>query len=718
MTTSPAPTQTRTPVIALVGNPNTGKTSLFNELTGSSAKVGNYPGVTVEKLTGSYQHQGKRRSVLDVPGLYSLQAISVDESIAAGLLGDPKSEERPDLILFVLDASNLERNLFLLSQIAETDIPLVVAVTMADVVEREKGQLDLDAMQDLLNVPVVRVLTTRRQGIEELKDAVEEAIENPRRAEFELGYPKLVADSAEEIRVASEAEGQPLTHRDALRCLLVGEEAWDEAKLPGAARSLAAEKREVVLGAGVQGRTLDSQTRYAWASSVVHKVLQTDDSRMSLTDKIDRVLTHRVFGLAIFVAVMYVVFQFIYTLAGPFMDAIEGTFGAISGAVAPLLEETPVLQSLVVEGVIAGVGAVLVFLPQILILFFFIAVLEGTGYLARASFLMDRLLGWCGLNGRAFIPLLSSFACAIPGVMAARVMPDSKSRLATVLVAPLMSCSARLPVYVLLIGAFIEPAYGPAWAGFALFAMHFVGLFVAIPVLFIFNRTFLKGKRLPFMLELPRYQWPRWKDVFLTLWRRGLVFLKTAGTIIFALSVVMWALLYFPRSEAKMESYREQYQELPLERQERVPMENYVATQQTRDSYLGTFGRFVEPVFRPAGFDWRLTTAVLAAFPAREVVVSALGIIFSLGAEVDEESTDLISQLQRAEWPDGRPLVTPWVAASLMVFFALCAQCMATLATIKRELNSWKWAWFSFAYMTGLAYLFAVGIYQLGQVLS
>ncbi|MFW5697610.1 MAG: ferrous iron transport protein B, partial [Fimbriimonadaceae bacterium] len=627
-------------------------------------------------------------------------------------------EERPDLILFVLDASNLERNLFLLSQIAETDIPLLVAVTMADVVEREKGRLDLDAMQDLLNVPVVRVLAARRQGIDELKAAIEEALEKPHRAEFELGYPKLVADSVKEIREASAAEGKELTHRDALRCLLVGEEAWNEANLPEAARAMAAEKREVVLGAGVQGRTLDSQTRYAWASSVVHKVLQADESRMTLTDKIDRVLTHRVFGLAIFVAVMYIVFQFIYSLAGPFMDAIEGTFGAISGAVAPRLEDTPVLQSLVVDGVIAGVGAVLVFLPQILILFFFIAVLEGTGYLARASFLMDRLLGWCGLNGRAFIPLLSSFACAIPGIMAARVMPDSKSRLATVMVAPLMSCSARLPVYVLLIGAFIEPAYGPAWAGFALFIMHFVGLFVAIPVLFIFNRTFLKGKRLPFMLELPRYQWPRWKDVFLTLWRRGLVFLKTAGTIIFALSVVMWALLYFPRSEEKMESYREQYRELPVERQEQIPIENYVATQQTRDSYLGTLGRFVEPVFRPAGYDWRLTTAVLAAFPAREVVVSALGIIFSLGEEVDEGSTDLITQLQQAEWPDGRPLLTPWVAASLMVFFALCAQCMATLATIKRELNSWKWAWFSFAYMTGLAYLFAVGIYQLGQVLS
>jgi ferrous iron transport protein B len=331
---------------------------------------------------------------------------------------------------------------------------------------------------------------------------------------------------------------------------------------------------------------------------------------------------------------------------------------------------------------------------------------------------MDRLLGWCGLNGRAFIPLLSSFACAVPGIMAARVMPDAKSRLATIMVAPLMSCSARLPVYVLLIGAFIEPQFGAVWAGVALFAMHFVGLLVAIPVVFVLNRGFLKGKRLPFTLELPRYQMPRWRDVGLSVYSRGRMFLQTAGTIIFAMSIVIWALLFFPRSDEAAARYRADYAGLTAAQQSRFTEENYVSQRQLRNSYLGRFGQAIEPAFVPAGFDWRLTTGILAAFPAREVVIPALGIIFSLGGDVDESSGDLRDALHHARWPDGRPLMTPWNAVSMMVFFALCCQCMATLATIKRETNSWKWPVVAFVYMTALAYLAAVAINSIGRAVS
>jgi ferrous iron transport protein B len=383
--------------------------------------------------------------------------------------------------------------------------------------------------------------------------------------------------------------------------------------------------------------------------------------------------------------------------------------------VSPALAGTPLLQSLVVDGVLAGIGAVVVFLPQIAILFCFIGILEGTGYLARAAFLMDRILGWCGLNGRAFIPLLSSFACAVPGIMAARVMPDARSRMATALVAPFMSCSARLPVYVLLIGAFVEPQFGPAVAGAVLFLMHFVGLAVAVPMVWILNRSLFKTKRLPFVLELPRYQWPRWRDVALTVTTRVKVFLQTAGTIIFVMSIVIWALLSFPKSEAMDSRYKAAYQSQSESFKEARSEENYIQAQRVRDSYLGQFGRAIEPAFVPAGFDWRITTAVLAAFPAREVVVSALGIIFSLGGDADEESVDLRSALAQARWPDGRPLMTMASAASLMVFFALCAQCLATLATIKRETGSWKWAAFSFASMTTLAYLAAVVVFQVGS---
>ena len=419
-------------------------------------------------------------------------------------------------------------------------------------------------------------------------------------------------------------------------------------------------------------------------------------ARVRPSDRIDRILTHRVFGLAAFVGIMYLVFQSIYTFAAPLMELVEHAFGWIGDRVGGLLEGNETVRSLVVDGLIGGVGGALVFLPQILILFFFISVLEGSGYLARAAFLMDRLLGWCGLNGRAFIPLLSSFACAIPGVMAARVMPDPKSRLATILVAPLMSCSARLPVYLLLIGAFIQPKYGAFWAGFTLFAMHFLGLFVAIPVVWVLNRKVLRGRRLPFVLELPPYQWPRWRDVGLAMWHRGKVFVKTAGTIIVVMSVLVWALSYFPRSEAADAAYAESFRSsaaassLAPEDLE-AATERHVDQERLANSFLGRFGKAIEPAFIPIGFDWRITTAILSAFPAREVVVPALGIIFSLGGDVDEESADLRETLQGATWPDGRPLFDGWTAAGLMVFFALCCQCMATLAVVRRETNSWKW---------------------------
>jgi len=357
----------------------------------------------------------------------------------------------------------------------------------------------------------------------------------------------------------------------------------------------------------------------------------------------------------------------------------------------------------------------LVFLPQILILFFFIAVLEGTGYLARAAFLMDRLLGWCGLNGRAFIPLLSSFACAIPGIMSARVMPDPKSRLATILVAPLMSCSARLPVYILLIGAFIEPRFGKGWAGFTLFAMHLLGMVVAIPIVWFLNRKVLRGKRLPFFLELPPYQWPKWRDVWLAMYFRGKVFVTTAGTIIVVTSIAVWALSYFPRSTEAAQTYRMEYAQKVGVSLDSPEAQHHVDEEQLAHSFLGRFGKTVEPVFVPAGFDWRITTAILSAFPARENVIPALGIIFNLGEQrADGSHADLEKSLMESTWPDGRPLMTPWTSIGLMVFFALCCQCMSTLATIKRETNSVKWPIFVFTYMTVLAYIGAVLINQLG----
>ncbi len=668
--------------IAFVGNPNAGKTTLFNSLTGSRQKVGNYAGVTVERVSALRRVGSFECEFIDVPGLYSLTPASEDEAVAVKVL-----EEETDLIVCVIDASNLERNLYLYSQIAELWRPVVIALTMTDRVEQAGSTLKIDRLRRLLGCPVIPMVGHKEKGVKELLAAIESALTTPTE-------PTLLSDIGALRDLQVELARRGYDHSiGALRKEVLNEQStmivpfveiqpiWDKA-------------REATENASFA----DPAARYAWTAQVQREsIVQTSPKKaVSLTDKIDKVLTHRFFGLIVFVAVMYCVFFSIYKLSQPFMDAIETAFGWLGATIGPRLEGVPVLQSFVVDGIIAGVGGVVVFLPQILILFFFIAMLEGTGYLARSAFLMDRLLGWCGLNGRAFIPLLSSFACAIPGVMAARVMPDPKARLATILVAPLMSCSARLPVYMLIIGTFIEPQYGAFWAGFALFAMHLLGLFVAIPVVFVLNRGILKGKRLPFMLELPPYQMPRWKDVFLGMLNRGKVFLTTAGTTIVVMSIIIWAASYFPRKTDTG---------LP---------ENEAAVAQLEYSVMGRVGKAVEPAFAPLGFDWRISTAILSAFPARETVAPSLGILFSLGSG-DEAEAKLGSKIREAKWPDGRQLFTLPTSIGLMVFFALCAQCLSTLAVVRRETNSRKWPLFMFCYMTVFAYIGAWLVQIIGR---
>lgn len=701
------------PLVALVGNPNAGKTTLFNALTGSHQKVGNYPGVTVEHVSGTLKLEEGSVECIDVPGLYSLQAVSEDERVALKVIeGTMPGVRRPTLLVCVLDATNLERNLYFYHQLADAGYPILIALTMVDRLRTKGSEIDLTRLSNLLGAEVIPLVGHKEKGLEELRDAISRHLEDPR--------PPMVDEAtgdAAELKVAALSErlarlGQSSSHAE-VRQMLLDPTETSEAFLEGfpEVREAFREAREQLVANPRPPAQVAS--RYQWATMVQRAVVQeADRPKRSRTDKIDAVLTHRVFGLAIFVGIMYLVFLSIYSFATPFMNGIDAGFGWIKGVVSPRLESVPILQSLIVDGIIGGAGSMLVFLPQILILFFFIALLEGTGYLARAAFLMDRLLGWCGLNGRAFIPLLSSFACAIPGIMAARVMPDRNSRLATILVSPLMSCSARLPVYLLLIGAFIEPKLGAAWAGFVLFAMHLLGLFIAIPIVWFLNRKVIKGKRLPFLLELPPYQWPKWKDVWIAMYFRAKVFVKTAGTIIVFMSILIWALSYFPRlSTTQVAQIRQSYASA-----DKVEIQKHIDEEQLAQSVLGRFGKVIEPVFRPAGFDWRITTSILSAFPARETVVPSLGIIFSLGGDVDEKSTDLRKTMAEAKWPDGRPLFTPWTAVGLMVFFALCAQCMATLATVRRETNSWKWPWFMFTYMTALAYIAAVLIHQVGRL--
>ncbi len=723
MTSTPAKTWT----VAIVGNPNAGKTTLFNALTGSHQKVGNYPGVTVERVSGELNLTAGKVECVDIPGLYSLKAVSEDERVAVdAILGNLVGSQKPDLLTCVLDASNLERNLFLFSQVADLGIPVLVALTMVDRLERKKVKLDVNRLSELLGVDVFPIVGHREKGIDELKSAIERNLQTPRSPSTAIIGSQEAQEKVARLQERLARIGEDIPQAELLRML----------RQSGSAVELYArdfpeielefeEAQRAVANLPNSGDEKSTQDRYAWSTVIATQAIQLPPSKpkRSLSDRIDWVLTNRFWGFGIFLLVMYLVFQSIYSFATPVMDGIEWCFDRLGHLVGDWLAFSPVLQSLVVDGLIGGVGGMLVFLPQILILFFFIAFMEGTGYLARAAFMMDRLLGWCGLNGRAFIPLLSSFACAIPGIMAARVMPDPKARLATILVAPLMSCSARLPVYLLLIGIFVEPKYGAVWAGVALFAMHMVGLVISIPIVWILNRKVLKAKRLPFLLELPPYQWPKWKDVWLAMYFRGKVFVKTAGTIIVLMSVLIWAASYFPRNDVLTSTKSFESTWLAKRNQASGPAFDreklkYLDEQQLEKSYLGRFGKFVEPVFVPAGFDWRITTGILSAFPARETVVPSMGIIFNLGEDVDEGSDDLRKAIASATWPDGRPLLNLWTAIGLMVFFALCCQCSSTLATIRRETNTWKWPVFVFFYMTGLAYMAAVAINQIGLLFT
>jgi ferrous iron transport protein B len=685
--------------------------------------VGNYPGVTVEKVSSVLQIGKQAVECTDVPGLYSLNPVSSDEEVAVDVIfGQGYGARKPDLLVCVVSASNLERNLFFVSQLAEAGFPMVVALTMSDILESQGESIDVPRLSNLLGVDVVEVIGHKSRGIADLKDAIERNLETPRVPTREFGFPPTLEMKVAALRERLARVGLDFTNNEIRTALLERDTPVEQGikDRPELYESFDQARNELI-EEGVDP-SIEVSTRYQWSAMVAKAAVRSSGqpvSKRSLSDKIDYVLTHRVFGLIIFVGVMYLTFQSIYTLAKPLMDGLSAMFAWIGNVVGAQLTGIPVLKSLLVDGLITGVGTVLTFLPQILILFFFVAVLEGTGYLARAAFLMDRLLGWCGLNGRAFIPLLSSFACAIPGIMAARVMPDTKSRLATILVAPLMSCSARLPVYLLLIGAFIEPRFGKGWAGFSLFAMHLLGLIVAIPIVFILNRGIIKGKRLPFHLELPPYQMPKWRDVWISMYFRAKVFVTTAGTIIVYMSIIIWALCYFPRSNEATARYQKEYAAAHVSQKFTASDANkYVQEQELAHSYLGRFGKTIEPVFKPAGFDWRITTSILSAFPARETVVPSLGIIFSLGGDQEHDSAGLRNAISDAKWPDGKPLMTPWTAVGLMVFFALCAQCMATLATVKRETNSWKWPVFMFCYMTILAYLAAVGINQLSKFFS
>lgn len=737
MNTTTVGAPTRELSIGLLGNPNTGKSSLFNRLTGLRQKVGNYPGVTVEKKEGVLRDAQLVARLVDMPGAYSLAAGAPDEKVVVDALCNNLQGIAPfDLIVCVVDSTNLLRNLFLVAQVADLNLPIVIALNLADEAARQGIKIDHQLLSQRLGVPCVPTDAKSGAGVKDLKKAIfEAAVSKPRMKGLE--WPPAVKEAVDDLRAAV-PEKSALSDSQLRRLLFdVDSVLLEQTGLPAEQqKGVLDEARRRLFRAGLNPLAAEALLHYANLRKLLEGVVQTpEQQRTARSETIDRLLIHRGWGLAIFVGMMYLVFQAVYSWANPFMSLIEGAIGLAQDLTGPLLEQWPVLQSLVTDGVIGGVGAFLVFLPQILILFFFISFLEDSGYMARAAFLMDKLFSWCGLNGKSFVPLLSSYACAIPGIMATRTITDPKARLTTILVAPLMSCSARLPVYVLLIGVFIEPAYGSFVAGLVLFGMHFVGLVISGPVAWLINRVILKTPPQPFVLELPPYRAPLLRDVLRRMWDRGLDFVKTAGTVIFAMTIIIWALLYFPRPESIQEQV---FQDITTSTVAQTGMSEQEVIQLLEDeesslhlgyinalegayieqSYLGRFGKFVQPVFAPAGFDWKITVGIVSSFPAREVIISTLGIIYRLGGNVTEESDELRDRMRSDVWADGEhvgeQVYTIPVVVALMVFFALCQQCASTLVIIGREAGV-KWSFFSFFYMTSLAWLAAVIVYQIGS---
>jgi ferrous iron transport protein B len=729
-------TAERTRRIALIGNPNTGKTTIFNRLTGFRARVGNYAGVTVERKAAPIKGLDAATELIDLPGAYSIAARSPDEMVTVDvLLGNRQEDpEPPDVVLIVADASNLERNMFLASQVMETGLPFALLLNMMDIAETNGVTVDAAELERRLGAPVFTVVGTKGSGLDALRTWLERGEFAALRNGGFVEFPPVFEEAVNELAAGVAAHGLPEreSSRFLLRRALLETGGMAERRLVRhggeEVAALVKSAREKVEAAGARMVSLEAKARYTAIRRLLDGVRVAGEKRETTSDRIDRFLLQPVWGTLAFVVVMLLIFQAIYSWSAPLMDLIDGGFGALGEMLEASLPPGP-LASFLVGGVIAGVGGVLVFLPQILMLFLFIAILEDCGYLARAAFLADRLFSRIGLSGRSFIPLLGSFACAIPSVMATRTISDRRERFVTIMVAPLMSCSARLPVYTLMIAAFIPSTTVAGFLnlqGLVLFAMYLVGPIVAVGVTLLLRMTVLKGPKPVFLMELPPYRLPDWRVVFHRLMERAGLFVKKAGTVILAVSLLIWAASYYPRP-AELESQvaapfeaqiaatesAEEVAELEAARDQAV------ATAYLRQSVLGRMGRMIEPVVMPLGWDWRIGMAVIASFPAREVVVATLGVIFEVGSDADESSSDLQGKLQTATWEDGRILFTIPVAVSIMVFFALCAQCAATLAVIKRETNSWGWPVLAFAYMTTLAWLGAFVTYHgLGALLG
>lgn len=758
--------------VALAGNPNCGKTTIFNNITGAKQHVGNYPGVTVERREGSRMFQGKELVMVDLPGIYSITANSLDELAARNVI----INEKPDVIVNILDAANLERNLYLSVQLLEMERPLILGLNMVDVAKQVEEKFNPALLGKKLGVPVIETIGNRNEGTDKLLTAIAAKQSSAQPQPFKIDYGPEIEEEINNIAATLKLIrlNHPLRWL-AIKLLENDQEIRQviEAQTNGQRilSTVEAAQKRLYAAFNETVELVIAEKRYAFVSELCRDVINPN-SRMDETssDKIDRILTHRLLGLPIFLGIMWLLFNSVFTIGAYPQQWIEKGFEALGGIAGASLPDGD-LKSLIVDGIIGGVGTVLSFMPNILILFLGIALLEDTGYMARAAFVMDRAMKGVGLHGKSFIPLLLGFGCNVPSIMGARTLENPKDRLVTILVAPLMSCSARLPVYTLLIAGF----FSESMAGTVLFSIYFLGIFLAGVMAFIFRKFLLTGANEPFVMEMPPYHLPTLRSIVTHMWERSVLYVKKAGTLILAATIFVWFLTNYPSNveysqdydhlkevteqtfeeqvktsillplnleklednahlqelisglkesnestptvaegtvEDQLSQYASSYVELEEQKNESLKkFEKEAASEKLSASYAGQLGKFVEPVIKPLGFDWKMGVGLISAVAAKEVLVSSLGTIYSVG-DVEDDATSLQEALQND------PSFSPLIAYSLMVFTLLYSPCLAALAVMKRETNSWKWPLFSSVYSTVLAWFVAFIVYQVGSLLG
>lgn len=696
--------------VALVGNPNTGKSTLFNALTGLNQKIGNFPGVTVDKKIGYSQlPDGRRAEIIDLPGTYSLYPKSKDESIVFSVLAEKATELTPDLVVVILDATNLKRNLLLYTQVADLKIPVIIALNMMDQAKKAKIEIDVELLSQRLGVPIVPVSARKLEGIEQLKNIISYANKLALQVDsidVKTIAPALIADISEEIDTDNPYFALQLAHQhETLKFLTPAQsDRIEELEHKHSFHSQKAQATETI-------------ARYNYINDVLYDTVHTPVTAHdeSVSNKIDKILTHRVFGFIIFMGVLLFMFQSIFAWSAYPMSLIEDLFVWIEGGLRHVLPGGP-LADLLIDGVVAGLSGVMVFIPQIAILFAFISILEDTGYMSRVTFMMDKIMRKVGLNGKSVVPLIGGFACAVPSIMSTRTIENWKDRMITIMVTPLVACSARLPVYTLLI-ALVVPNKNVWWIfnlpGLALTGMYVLSLVSAVIVAYVMKFVLKARERGYFIMELPVYRMPRWNNVLFSMYERSKAFVLQAGKVIIAVSVILWVLSsYGPGDRFKK---IEQTYSQPQYTKTMTPdsLKRVISTEKLENSYAGVLGHTIEPAIKPLGFDWKIGIALITSFAAREVFVGTMATIYSVEGDADKIDSVQDKMRNAKNSQTGQPVFTLAVAFSLMMFYAFAMQCASTVAVVYRETKDWRWPAAQFAYMTVLAYGAAFLVYHL-----